>query len=309
MKLYRHKTFDQVKNFGDDLNLWLWDRIMPGVLDNDPETIFVGIGTLLNEGPAVYKRKVVFGSGVGYGPLPRIDDSWKIYCLRGPLSARALGQPENLAITDGAMLLRSVVSRQGVRKIWKFSYMPHVTSAFDGEHSWKVICENLGFGYIDPRWPIPKVIEAIQSTECLMTEAMHGAIVAEAVRVPWIAVKTRDEILSFKWHDWCASLKLSYHCETLPTLWPSEMRGNWVVSLKNRWKRDFLGSKLRRIARSVRPTSSQESVLNQAVERLQGKLDEFRSDFQSGLFGNEFVKQNKIYQEENEKWNLTVKQS
>src|SRR5882762_4159193 len=120
MLLYYHK--DPKGNFGDDLNPWLWDRLLPGFFRGDfphepklrnacpdGETLFIGIGTLLNrdrnipEGP----RKIVFGSGSGYGPPPVIDASWDISCVRGPLTAEMLGLDKSLAVTDPAVLVRT----------------------------------------------------------------------------------------------------------------------------------------------------------------------------------------------------------
>ena len=36
-------------NFGDDLNLWLWDFLLPGLRDVHPEILLVGVGTVLND--------------------------------------------------------------------------------------------------------------------------------------------------------------------------------------------------------------------------------------------------------------------
>ena len=36
-------------NFGDDLNLWLWDFLLPGFRKVHPEVLLVGVGTVLNE--------------------------------------------------------------------------------------------------------------------------------------------------------------------------------------------------------------------------------------------------------------------
>jgi len=38
---------------------------------------------------------------------------------------------------------------------------------------------------------------------------MHAAIVADALRVPWISVTTTPEFLAFKWADWAASLGMT----------------------------------------------------------------------------------------------------
>ena len=202
MKLFYYRLPKGQKNFGDDLNLWLWQQLIPDLIDRDPQIAFVGIGTLINEGlpkrTRNARKRIIFGTGVGYGKdIPKIDDSYKIYCLRGVLSARALKVDENLAITDSAVLIRRVISNQDFKK-YRFSYMPHYELAGQG---WENVCHDLGFGYIDPRWSVNKVLSIINQTETLLTEAMHGAIVADALRIPWIPVVTNSSILSFKWQD------------------------------------------------------------------------------------------------------------
>ena len=79
-------------NFGDELNPWLWPRLLPDLLDDNDDELFLGIGTILNDGVPAPPRKIVFGSGFGYGLPPHVDSAkWNIYCVRGPLTANALG--------------------------------------------------------------------------------------------------------------------------------------------------------------------------------------------------------------------------
>ncbi|MCK7493605.1 MAG: polysaccharide pyruvyl transferase family protein [Comamonadaceae bacterium] len=53
------------------------------------------------------------------------------------------------------------------------------------------------------------MIEAIRSCDLLLTETMHGAIVADLYRVPWVAVTCTDIVHSLKWRDWLSSLRLA----------------------------------------------------------------------------------------------------
>lgn len=283
MKLFYAQN-TEAKNFGDDLNVYLWEKIIPGVLDNDAETIFIGIGTILNEKwlPET-KKRVVFSSGAGYGQIPRIDASWKIYCVRGPLSAQKLGVDQRLAITDGAVLIKKIFVMQE-KKICKFSYMPHHTQAQHGGKYWEKICEYLGFGYIDPRWETEQVLSSISATECLITESLHGAIVADALRVPWSAVKTSDHILAFKWEDWCASVGLEYRPLSILPIWSSPGRPNIINYVRRSAKLKIITHQLSNIAKKAHPLLSKEFLLKQLIDKLDQKLCEFKNDVYKGIF-------------------------
>lgn len=219
MKLHYYKFKTGRRNFGDDLNPWLWNKIFPDFFDEDENRIFVGIGTLINnESLPKAKETIVFSSGFGYGTVPQVDKSWKIYCLRGPLSAEKIGVSRDLAVTDGAVLIRKYFSPTNKKK-HKYSYMPHIMQACAGGEIWKKMCDSIGISYIDPQGNINDVIDSINKTEYLISEALHGAIIADSLRVPWLPVKSNDEVFEFKWNDWCASVKLSYQPTKIFPLW------------------------------------------------------------------------------------------
>ena len=54
------------------------------------------------------------------------------------------------------------------------------------------------------------VIRAIAQSRLVIAESMHAAILADAFRVPWIAVSTSHSINSFKWQDWAATVNVAY---------------------------------------------------------------------------------------------------
>jgi len=272
-------------NFGDDLNPWLWPKLLPGAFGDDSETLFVGIGTLLNERVPPAKATLVFGTGVGYGEaMPKIDDSWRIYCLRGPLSARALGVSPDLAVTDGALLVRQFVTVGGGRKRYPFSFMPHHLGARALGPVWENACARLGYGYIDPRGPVEQVLGALDETEVLLAEAMHGAIVADALGVPWAPVVTsRSIVFSFKWEDWCKSVEVEYTPNRLFPL--RSVVGRMPLGKKARMAiaERVVRGQLRRIARSARPSLSREAVKGRLFARLTERLDSLRQDLLNGL--------------------------
>jgi len=217
MKLYYYKDPDNKINFGDDLNPWLWNNLYSDIFDNDADNIFVGIGTLLNNNIPVEPRKIVFSSGVGYGnnKPPVIDDLWKIYCVRGPLSAKALGLEINKGIIDGAYLLKNIV-KSFPKKRYKFSYIPHFHSA---NSHYEALCERLGIKYINPSQSIENTLDDILSSEIIFCEAMHGAIVADCFNIPWVPIRTNNKILGFKWEDWCQSIDIKYSPVDIMPLW------------------------------------------------------------------------------------------
>lgn len=208
-------------NFGDDINEWFWDRLAPGLIDNKGDDTLFGIGTILqsyySDRLNVADRKFVLGAGAGSkGPLPVLDSSWKIYGVRGPLTATYFELSNDMVVGDPAIMigrmadLLSTGSRSGV------GFMPHVwtTEAWD----WRPICDRLGIEFVDPTADSRETIKKISSLEKLLTEAMHGAIVADAVRTPWVAVVLSPRFEPSKWCDWAGSLGIDLHFRQLPYL-------------------------------------------------------------------------------------------
>ncbi len=206
-------------NFGDDLNGWIWPELLPGVWDEGQDGItFVGIGTILNKLVPDTRLKIVLGSGVGYSPLPNGlgDGTWKILAVRGPLSARAAGLPAETAITDGAILLSALpgLAKPPEERTGGIVFVPHVSSAETG--GWEEICGRLGITYVDPRWAFHRVFSLIGNARLVLADAMHGAIVADTFRVPFVPLVSSREISSFKWMDWTMGMGLPYRPMRLP---------------------------------------------------------------------------------------------
>lgn len=202
MKLYYYKG--DKPNFGDELNVWMWPKFLNEILDEKSDEIFLGIGSILFNTFPDDATKIVFGAGYGgYTPAPKIDDRWKIYFVRGKLTASSLGIDPNLAFGDSAILLRSCV-KERPQKCHRVSFMPHWESTYDG--AWEKVCQISSINYIDPTLSVDHVIDQILKSDVLITEAMHGAIVADALRVPWIAVTPIQKRHQMKWHDWASAL-------------------------------------------------------------------------------------------------------
>ncbi|MEB3281526.1 MAG: polysaccharide pyruvyl transferase family protein [Lyngbya sp.] len=305
MKLFYYQRRDGFSNFGDQLNNWLWLQLLPGFFDEDETTAFIGIGTLLNQflpqRVPQAKRLIIFSTGVGYEqPLKTLDNSWKIYCVRGKLSAQKLGLSTDLAITDGAILTRRLY-QASPEKRYRFTYMPHVHHATFAGEIWQNICEQIGFYYLDPRSSVDEVLSTITQTEVLLAEAMHGAIIADTFRVPWIPIMTSPRILLFKWQDWCSSIEVKYYPYYLSPLVKSYPKyGRGIRSLRKTfsyWKKSLLqfpnisqlwqeqqqvyGMQLLKIGETGRQQLSEDSQLERLTVQLEEKLDRLRTDWGS----------------------------
>lgn len=217
MKLTYYKG--DVPNFGDDLNDWMWKRILPeGVLDDDERELFLGIGSILTSGHPHDVMKYVFGSGYGgYGKPPNVDDgNWDVRFVRGPKTARIMGVPESAVVSDSAILLRAVKDLPDPSNDIDIAVMPHFQSLEHG--SWEQLCKKAGFTLIDPRDDVELVLSQIRGASLVITEAMHGAIVSDALRTPWVALKPINSSHHMKWSDWAESLGLTINAyKMLPT--------------------------------------------------------------------------------------------
>ena len=215
MKLQYYKG--KVPNFGDDLNDWMWRRILPeGILDEDEKELFVGIGSILNSHLPKEPKKYVFGSGFGgYGRPPEVtDEKWDIRFVRGPDTANLINAPAEKAVCDSAILLREVRDLPEPATNIGTALIPHFESLENGY--WEQVAEKAGFTLIDPRGDVETILSQIRGADLVITEAMHGAIVADALRIPWIGLLPVNPAHHMKWHDWSKSLNIKLDAQFMP---------------------------------------------------------------------------------------------
>lgn len=220
MKLLHYRP--KVPNFGDDLNAILWPALVPSLLgalsqEAGDDPAFVGIGTIVGIDPGDAQCLHVFSSGVGYTSM----DAWtgrsvEYHCVRGPFSARVLGLPDSASLTDGAILtplmsefhLSASTARAGTIVIPHFE-----TVAFPG---WPAAAKMAGFDLVDPRKPPAVVISRIAQAKLVLTESLHGAILADAFGVPWRPFAVSRNFSKAKWADWAGSLNLRVAVAVIP---------------------------------------------------------------------------------------------
>lgn len=283
MALFYYRA--EAGNFGDDLNEWLWPRLIPKALHSGGQTQFVGIGSILDGRIPADRPVIVFGAGVRRPEtLPRDRRHWDIRFVRGPLSANALGLGPESYITDGAAALRLTELPSTSQKMNRVALMPHWLSMPRAD--WHRICKLIGIALIDPQGDPETVLREIASTEFLITEAMHGAIVADVLRVPWLRVRyathrTEGGATEFKWADWTRSMGVHHEAESLPYLL-AEKGGTLRRTAARAWITAFEGRLTDRIARIARHGAfqlSDDTVLSSVLDRIAEQVAALQHDY------------------------------
>ena len=233
------KIFIQVKgeNAGDNLNKVLWDLLLPANKFLPGDEAVLGVGTFHNPVVPIGVRKLhIFGSGSDL--TNKIEWLKKFECdihfVRGPLTARDWNC-KGKSLTDGALLLCQTSLRDLPNiKSKKVGYIPHHCSSNNA--NFQKICDSADIEFIDVRTKnIQKFISQVKSCDYIISEALHGAIVADIFRKPWVAIKSSGYINEHKWIDWCMSLNLSYAPKSIEPIMTRGIRD--IVRLENILKR------------------------------------------------------------------------
>ena len=214
-------------NFGDDLNPWLWPKLLGNCIDESSETYFLGIGTILtqkrvNERLKDAKKLIIFSSGAWDEELPVLDERCQVLGVRGPRTAKKLGLAADKAVGDGAYLLRKVELPQPDFQPTGVGFIPHHRS--EDYIDWQAVCDQVGLKFISAKQPVDDFLIALQGCEKVVTEAMHGAIVADALRIPWVGAKFSPAFNEEKWYDFSEHMGISLQLETLPFMSQFKMK-------------------------------------------------------------------------------------
>ena len=234
----------------------------------------------------------MFGSGyAGYSALPKIDDRWKFYCVRGAMTAEACGLSADMVAGDTAILINRHFVSAGQEKVYKFSFMPHWQSVDVGH--WQRVCRWAGVNFIDPRASCDHVLDELQKTEVLVTEAMHGAIVADALRVPWIAVQPSVPMHRQKWLDWASALDVRLEPVVLgpSSVYEARVSASLTGPLAGLARAGTPGRHAANLLLNARATKalqsaikrspqlSTDSAMERVLQRLETAADRVRRDF------------------------------
>jgi len=296
MKPYYFKSAQG--NVGDDINEWIWKELLDNKIDDNSDHLLIGIGTLLNHRIPQASQYTVISSGIGYGNLPPLSQGqWNFVGVRGPITKKTLGIHSELSLLDGAYLLpqlRRLPANNGSR----IGYIPHVESIILG--NWEAVCSHADILLIDPRQSIEDFLTALSHCDFVITEAMHGAIIADAYGIPWVPAKAHDHINERKWQDWSQSVEVDIQFNYLNPVWKDE---DYTLGryLKHTIKRNALikscfgkhytpapnatsskqviattAAKLKKIAQTAHPQLSSRPLITSKVQRLNDELNKIK---------------------------------
>lgn len=282
LAIFFHDSYSKMhgsRNFGDDINPFLLGKLFHSSLIQSQNHCLVGIGTIINDQNAAniahYERKIVFSSGAGYGTFEnRFDESWDFVCVRGPYSANLLGLSAGKGICDGAILLADYYPPKPSRVREGSVFIPHVDSGWGSGLGLQNICRDLGLTYLCPDAPFDIFIETIQSASLVITEAMHGAILADTMRTPWIPINFHYHD-QFKWEDWFSSVGLPYTTHSIrPEFWDAT-KSDFRTAIRTPYrilKQGLAKKSLRRIINEAPALLSSDSVIEMRKHALRDRV-------------------------------------
>lgn len=189
-------------NFGDDINPGLFSLIADRPMrlrTNRDRPHFLGMGSILEKATA---HSTVLGSGFLRTPVDKVSTAARVVAVRGRLSREALGAGDEILLGDPMVLLDQVF-RPAPTKRHALGVVPHVSEVAAIRR-----IAPAGLRVIDPSDSPWKVIEAIASCERIMSQSLHGLIVADALGVPnlWLAPSGSMAGGEFKFHDYFSTL-------------------------------------------------------------------------------------------------------
>jgi pyruvyltransferase len=212
----RAHWFRRFPNFGDQLS----KDILRWVLGTSPTWVserFTGkilaVGSILPG--ALAENDIVWGSGAidRNSIVPPAGASF--LAVRGPLTRTVVKADVPEVYGDPALLLPLFYTNE-VKKGYRIGVVPHY-------HDRALISiTDPAILVIDVANPWTQVVDAIRSSEVVLSSSLHGLIVAEAYGIPasWIRISDRLKGGSFKFNDYYLA---TGRAEREPTRWNGQV--------------------------------------------------------------------------------------
>jgi succinoglycan biosynthesis protein ExoV len=197
-------------NFGDELNDIIFPRLgyttciefnKKNLLDLNTNCV-LGLGTLLNK---KIKSKITV-AGSGSDGISRPSQDLNYIFVRGKLTATHLDLSSKFGIGDPAYYLKTDIQKLNCnKKTRKVGIVPH----------WSSIGAINNSNIISPFLPVNQFIQEVSQCEYILAEAMHGAICADILRIPFAPIKIKNNVNEFKWHDWASCMNFDIKFGTI----------------------------------------------------------------------------------------------
>jgi hypothetical protein len=95
----------------------------------------------------------------------------------------------------------------GINRTDRIAFVPHFRSLTGQD--WQTVCDRAGLDFVDPSCESRTVVRRLAGARSVLTESMHGAIVADAFGVPWAPVAIGPQFHADKWSDWSEALGMT----------------------------------------------------------------------------------------------------
>jgi succinoglycan biosynthesis protein ExoV len=196
-------------NFGDVLSPLLATRLFGEIFDQDDSERLLFIGTVIRRSAPKGCHETILGAGAGYHAGRYSLERRRVLCVRGPLTCKILGVDQMLAAIDPA-ILTSRIYASGTGATGACLFMPHHASHASAGSQLRAACATAGLEYVSPLDDAERTIGKIRGARRVISEALHGAVVAESYQVPWVPVVFGSKVLTEKWRDFTASIGVDY---------------------------------------------------------------------------------------------------
>lgn len=200
------------RNFGDELNPWLFERIKgftPRRAKPTSSGKTLAIGSVLH---LAHPGDIVWGSGLngklrddrGGIILPSAPAQVDFRAVRGPLTRDLLlqaGADVPPVYGDPALLLRQFVAPLADSERRGTLIIPHFTDYAD---TCAALPDDPDLRIMRVDAPVEAMVDAIHGSARVLTTALHGIIAAEALGVPVTFFRMRSVETLFKYEDYFA---------------------------------------------------------------------------------------------------------
>jgi len=208
--------FDAKPNFGDNIGPFIISKVSGNKTLNirelplKPNYAYCTVGSLLHS--LAKPNCHVWGSGFISDPADNIrrikEKPLTVSALRGPISAdfaKKMGWGYCEVFGDPGLLMPKYLELEGVNTSDTITLIPHYS--FAKNHT----VNPARFNVVYPWYPLEVVAKKINESKLVISSSLHGIILADAYRVPWIWWREENDIRKggeLKFLDFFASLSI-----------------------------------------------------------------------------------------------------